>query len=142
MCFNLKYIFVINILPYRLSKTLTMYTFMMVIVHNHLNLELEYTVDKNQPSPSQAPATICLSNLHQMVPNLSKDSMPFLSSMRSSASETMDFVLIRTFVMLMKAVAVLIVIVPLVLNVALTIVILNWVSKVASIAVTILMEIR
>ena len=142
MCFNLKYIFVINILPYRLSKTLTMYTFMMVIVHNHLNLELEYTVDKNPPSPSQAPATICLSNLHQMVPNLSKDSMPFLSSMRSSASETMDFVLIRTFVMLMKVVAVLIVIVPLVLNVVLTIVILNWVSKLASIVVIILMEIR
>ena len=142
MCFNLKYIFVISILPYRLSKTLTMCTFMMVIVHNHLNLELEYTVDKCKPFPFPVAATIYLSNLHQMEPNLSKDSMLCLNLMRSSASETMDFVPIRTFVMLMKVVAVLIVIVPLVLNVVLTIVILNWVSKVASIAVIILMEIR
>ena len=142
MCFNLKYIFVISIFPYRLSKTLTLCTSMMVIVHNHLNLELEYTVDKNPPSPFPVAATICLSNLHQMEPNLSKDSMLCMNSMRSSASETMDFVLIRTFVMLMKVVAVLIVIVPLVLNVVLTTAIPNWVSKVASIVVIILMEIR
>lgn len=140
MCSNFKYLLVTNIVLYRLSKTLTICMFMMVIVHNHLNSD--NTVDQNHPSPLPAATTICLSDLHLMEANLSMDFMPCFSSMRSSAWETMDFAPNRTFVTLMKVVAVWIVIVPLVLNVVLTIVILNWVSKVASIVVIILTEIR